>query len=114
MADGPDKLTLRSSPRFTVTSKCSIFYEDKMYKAMLQDLSDGGMLLMCHRDIDNGTIFGVHLDLSPGVSVDCEVEVRNHTEMGIGTKIDYMDDQTRKLYQSYLQEFFSHQLNKLG
>ncbi len=109
-----DKPHLRSSPRFTVTSKSSIFYEDKMYAAMVQDLSDGGMLLMCHRDFDQGTIFGVHLNLSPGVSVDCEVEVRNRSEMGIGVKIDYMDDQNRKLYQAYLQEILSHQLNKLG
>ena len=109
-----DKPHLRSSPRFTVTSKCAIFYEDKMSKAMVQDLSDGGMLLMCNRDFDQGIIFGVHLDLSPGVSIDCEVEVRNRAESGIGVKIDYMDDQNRKLYQGYLQEILSSQLNKLG
>ena len=114
MAAASDKTHLRSSLRFTVKSKCDIFYNDKLYKALVQDLSDGGMLLMCNLDFDVGTIFGVHLNLSPTVSVDCEVEVRNCSELGIGVKIDYMDDQNRKLYQDYLQDFLSHQLNKLG
>ena len=111
MAEGPDKRSLRSSPRFAVTMKCSVFFEDKMSPAMVQDLSDGGMLLLCKQEFKQGTIFGVHLNLSHGVSIDCEVEVRNRNEKSIGVKIDYMDDQNRKLYRSYFQEFFS---NKLG
>jgi hypothetical protein len=114
MATESDKRSLRSSPRFAVTMKCSIFYEDKLSPAMVQDLSDGGMLLQCSRDFKPGTIFGVHLNLSHGASVDCEVEVRNRSEMGIGVKIDYIDDKDRNLYQAYLQEFFSQQLNKSG
>lgn len=114
MAAASDKTYLRSSPRFAITSKCGIFYKDKMYKGMVQDLSDGGMLLMCNLDFEPGTIFGVHLDLSSSVAVDCEVEVRNTSDAGIGVKIDYMDDQNRKLYQSYLQDILSGQLNKLG
>ena len=114
MADGPDKRSLRSSPRFAVKMKCSIFVEDKLSPAMVHDLSDGGMLLMCNRDFKQGTIFGVHLNLSTGAAVDCEVEVRNRSEMGTGVKIDYIDDQNRKRYQAYLQEFFSNQLNKSG
>ena len=114
MAAASDKAHLRSSPRFAVSSRCSIFYEDKMYKALVQDLSDGGMLLMCNLDFEPGAIVGVHLDLSAGVSIDCEVEVRNSGDMGIGVKIDFMDAQNRKTYQSYLQEALSSQLNKLG
>ena len=114
MADESDKAHLRKAPRFTVTPKSDIFFEDKLYKALVQDLSDGGMLLLCNRDFDPGTIIGVHLNLAPGVAVDCEVEVRHCTDAGIGVKIDYMDDANRKAYQAYLQEFFSQQLNKLG
>lgn len=114
MAGASDKTYVRSTPRFAVTFKCSIFYADKMHTARVQDLSDGGMLLMCNRDFDLGTIFGVHLDLSPGVAVDCEIEVRNRSAAGVGVKIDYMDEQNRKRYLDYLQECFSHQLNKLG
>ena len=109
-----DKVFQRKSPRFTVTPKSDIFFEDKIYKALVQDLSDSGMLLLCNREFDSGTIIGVHLNLAPGVAVDCEVEVRHCTEMGIGVKIDYMDDSNRKVYQSFLQEFFSQQLNKSG
>ena len=114
MASAADKAFQRKSPRFTVTPKCDIFFEDKMYKALVQDLSDNGMLLLCSRDFDPGAIIGVHLNLAAGVTVDCEVEVRHCTDQGIGTKIDYMDDQNRKAYQGYLQEFFSQQLDKLG
>lgn len=114
MAIPPDKVFQRKSPRFTVTPKSDIFFEDKMYKALAQDLSDSGMLLLCSRDFDAGAIIGVHLNLAPGIAVDCEVEVRHCTEMGIGVKIDYMDDQNRKAYQIFLQEQFSQQLNKSG
>ena len=54
------------------------------------------------------------INLAPGLTVDCEVEVRHCTDQGIGVKIDFMDDQNCKAYQGYLQEFFSQQLNKLG
>lgn len=114
MADAHDKAQLRKAPRITVTPKSDIFYEDKLYRALVQDLSDGGMLLLCTREFTPGTIIGVHLNLAPGVAVDCEVEVRHCSDAGIGVKIDYMDDANRKAYQAYLQEFFSHDLNKLG
>ena len=114
MAAASDKAHLRKSPRYTVTPKSDVFFEDKMYKALVQDLSDSGMLVLCSRDFKAGDILGVHLNLSPGVTVDCEVVVRHCTDMGIGVQIDYMDDANRRTYQSYLQEFFSQQLNKLG
>ena len=106
-----EKPSLRSSSRFPIAMKCSIFYEDKLSPAMVQELSDGGMLLLCNRDFKQGTIFGVHLNLSDRISIDCEVEVRNRNDKSIGVKIDYMDDHDRKLYQTYLLEFFA---NKLG
>ena len=56
MADESDKARLRKAPRFTVAPKSDIFYEDKLYRALVQDLSDGGMLLLCNRDFDPGTI----------------------------------------------------------
>jgi c-di-GMP-binding flagellar brake protein YcgR len=112
MADAPDKAQQRKTPRITVTPKSDIFYEDKLYRALVQDLSDGGMLLLCTREFAPGTIIGVHLNLAPGVAVDCEVEVRHCSDAGIGVKIDYMDDANRKAYQAYLQEFFAH--DKLG
>jgi hypothetical protein len=111
MATGFEKPSLRSSSRFPITMKCSIFYEDKLSPAIVQELSDGGMLLLCNREFRQGTIFGVHLNLSDRISVDCEVEARNRNEKSIGVKIDYMDEHNRKIYQTYLQEFFA---NKLG
>ena len=114
MAAASDKAHLRDSPRFAVTPKSDIFFNDKTYKALVQDLSDSGMLLVCSREFGVGDILGVHLNLAPGVTVDCEVEVRHSAELGTGVKIDYMDDANRKNYQAYLQEFFSQQLNKLG
>lgn len=35
MATAPDKTFQRKSPRFTVTPKSDIFFEDKMYKALV-------------------------------------------------------------------------------
>ena len=60
MADAPDKAQQRKTPRITVTPKSDIFYEDKLYRALVQDLSDGGMLLLCTREFAPGTIIGVH------------------------------------------------------
>ncbi len=114
MAAASGKAHLRDSPRFAVTPKSDIYFGEKMYKALVQDLSDSGMLLICSREFAVGDILGVHLNLAPGVAVDCEVEVRHSTELGTGVKIDYMDEQNRNNYQGYLQEFFSQQLNKLG
>ena len=114
MAAASGKAHLRDSPRFAVTPKSDIYCGEKMYKALVQDLSDSGMLLICSREFAVGDILGVHLNLAPGVAVDCEVEVRHSTELGTGVKIDYMDEQNRNNYQGYLQEFFSQQLNKLG
>jgi hypothetical protein len=114
MADSPNKAYLRKAPRFAVTPKSDVFFGGKIYKALVQDLSDSGMLLICNREFAVGDILGVHLNLAPGVAVDCEVEVRHSSELGTGAKIDFMDDLNRKNYQSYLQEFFSHQLNKSG
>lgn len=114
MAASRDNTNLRHSPRFAVTPKCDIFFDDKKYKALAQDLSDSGMLLLCSREFKIGEILGVHLNLALDLTVDCEAVVCYSTELGTGVKIDFMDDQNRRNYQSYLQEYFSQQLNKLG
>ncbi len=109
-----NKANLRKSPRLTVTPKSEIVHEGKAYKAIVQDLSDSGMLLLSSRDFDPGTRLEVRLHLSASVDVECIVVVRHCTDMGIGAQIERMDERNDKAYHGYLQEYFSHQLNKSG
>ena len=102
------------APRFPVTPKGEIFDGDRTLRALIQDVSDNGVLLVCSKEFNKGDILGLRLHLSPSVFVDCEVEVRHSNDMGTGTKIVSMDEKNRRAYERYLQEFFSQQLGKLG
>ena len=109
-----NKADLRKSPRLAVTPKSEITHEGKSYKAIVQDISDTGMLLLSSRDFDPGARLHVRLSLSASVTVECVVIVRHCTDMGIGAQIESMDERNDKTYHGYLQEYFSHQLNRSG
>ena len=114
MAAASDKSRPRRAPRFPVTPKGEVTEGGKTLRAIVQDVSDSGVLLVCSKEFTPGQILGLRLHLSTGTFVDCEIEVRHSNDMGTGARISKMDELNRRSYERYLQEFFSQQLGKSG
>ena len=109
-----DKSNLRRAPRFPVTPKGELFDGVKTLRALIQDVSDTGVLLVCSKEFAPGQVLTLSMQLSPGTFVNCEIEVRHSSDMGTGARIVSMDEKNRQAYERYLQEYFSHQLGKSG
>jgi hypothetical protein len=109
----PPKVNQRSAPRFPVTPRGEIFDGSTMVKVkvLIQDVSDNGMSLVCTREFQPGQILDLKLQLSPSATLECKVEVRHSNELCTGTKIVSIDDKNRRMYDQYLQEFFSQRLS---
>jgi hypothetical protein len=114
MAAANDKSRPKRAPRFPVTPKGEVIEDGKTLRAIVQDVSDSGLLFVCSKEFEPGQILGLRLQLSAGSFVDCEIEVRHSNDMGTGARIVAMDDLNRRVYERYLQEFFSTQLGKSG
>ena len=114
MAAGPNDENLRHAQRLAVTPRCEVLDGTTTIKALIQDVSDEGMLLVCSKIFTPGQKLGLKLLLSASQVVECTVEVRHSNDMGTGLKIEAMDGINRRVYDVYLQEYFSQQLGKLG
>lgn len=114
MAAGPDKDDLRRTQRLMVTPKGEISDGTTTVKALIQDISDEGLLLVCSKVYTPGQIVGLKFQVSTGTIIDCKVEVRHSSDMGTGVKIQSMSEPHRRSYERYLQEFYAQQLGKLG
>ncbi len=108
------KENLRRARRLQVTPRAEIIDGATVTKALIQDISDEGMLLLCSKNYTMGQTLVLKLQTSPGSIVECTVEVRHSSDNGTGIKIIAMSDQNRRTYERYLEEFFSLQLGKLG
>jgi hypothetical protein len=100
----------RRAPRFRVTPRGEISDGSSTVKALVQDISDSGMSLVCSKEYATGTVLDLKLNLNASTSVECKVEVRYSSDMGTGVKIVTMDDINRRIYDNFLQEFFSQRL----
>ncbi len=114
MAAGSGKSTPPRALRFVVTPKAEILDGTTTIKAIIQDVSDSGLLLVCSREFARGQQLGLRLQLAPGSFIDCTIEVRHSNDLGTGARIISMDEKNRRAYDQYLQEYFSQQLGKLG
>lgn len=104
---------LRRTQRLLVTPKAEISDGTTAIKALIQDVSDEGMLLVCSKIYTPGQTLTLKFQVSTGTIIDCKVEVRHSSDMGTGVKIVSMSEQNRRAYERYLQEYFAQQLNKL-
>ena len=114
MAAASDKDNLRLTQRLLVTPKGEISDGTTIVKALIQDISDEGLLLVSSKIYTPGQTLGLKFQVSTGTIIDCKVEVRHSSDMGTGVKIISMSEQHRRAYVRYLQEFYSNQLGKLG
>jgi hypothetical protein len=114
VATASDNENLRRSQRLLVTPKGEVSDGTTSVKALLQDVSNGGMLLICSKTYTPGQTLTLKLQVSTGTIVECQVEVRHSSDMGTGVRIAFMSDQHRRAYDRYLQEYFSQHLGKLG
>ena len=114
MAAGSDKSIPPRAKRFAGTLKGDILDGSVWVKALIQDVGDNGVSLVCSKSFEPGKTTSLRLQLAPGKIIECKVEIRHSNDLGTGAKILSMDEKNRFAYDQYLQEFFSQQLGKLG
>jgi hypothetical protein len=105
---------LRRSQRLMVTPKGEVFDGSTWTKALIQDISTRGMLLVSSKIFTRGQTLTVKLQISGGSVIECTVEVRHSSDMGTGVQINSMSDPHRRAYERYLQEYYSQHLGRLG
>ena len=113
MSEQSNSIFNRKKPRLEVTPKADIHDGENKYRALVQDVSDTGLAFVCNRSWPQGKLVDMTIYFPQGI-VTCEIEVRHSTDIGTGARITYMDDISRSVYDKFMQEHFSHQLDRLG
>lgn len=67
-------------------------------------MSDEGLLFICTRDLEIGQILDFSCELYPDEPFECKLEVVHITNGGVGARIVDLDEKTRELIQSFLEE----------
>jgi hypothetical protein len=105
---------LRRSQRLVVTPRGEVYDGATWTRALIQDISARGMLLICSKTFELGQQLTIKLQISSGTVVECTAEVRHSSDIGTGVNILAMSDQHRRAYDRYMQEYFSQHLGRLG
>jgi hypothetical protein len=113
MAAASNVTNKRRAQRIRVTPRGELIDGGDRVKVLLQDISDDGFQLLCSREFKTGKVLQLQLSLSPGVLMECSVEVRHSSDLGTGVKILSIGDQHRRAIDRYLQEYFSHNVGRL-
>lgn len=79
---------------------------------LVQDVSAGGLLLVCNQQFKVGQILDLAYELSPGKPLECKIEIRHYDDNGMGAKIVEVSPTSEAAYRSYVQAFYSDMLSK--
>ena len=105
---------LRAEARIAVRQRGDLKAQVEWFPCLVHDMSGGGFLLMCSRDVEVGQVLDFRCELFPEKRLECRIEVRHVSDAGVGTKIVEIDERGSKLCELFLQEQFSVRLNKSG
>jgi len=99
-----DHKELRASLRIAVTRRGALETGERHFPCIVQDMSDDGLLFICTRDLEIGQILDFSCELYPDESFECKLEVVHITNGGVGARIVNLDEKTRELIHSFLEE----------
>ena len=97
-----------------VRQRGSLKAGEEWFPCLVQDMTSIGFLLMCSRDLKVGQVLEFKCELFPDRLLTCKLEVVHVTEGNVGTKIIDIEPRGARLCQLFLQEQYSHRLNKSG
>jgi hypothetical protein len=103
---------LRAEARVSITRRGKVKSGDDWFPCMVLDISDSGFQIVCNEVHPVGRVLEFKCELYPGQVLECKIVVRHASEEGIGTKIVEIDKKSAGLCQLYLQEHYSHKLNR--
>lgn len=107
---------LRAEARIAVKergslSTGSVNIGDAWFPCVVQDMSDSGFLILCTKELTVGQALEFRCELFPEKTLNCKIEVRHISAVGMGTKVTEIDKRGSGLVQLYLQEQYSLKLN---
>lgn len=102
---------LRAGARLAVKERASLSTGDAWFPCVIQDMSDGGFLISCGKELAVGQVLELKCELFPDRTLNCKVEVRHLSPAGTGAKVVEIDGRGTRLIELYLQEQYSLKLN---
>jgi hypothetical protein len=106
------KTELRANTRVSISRRGTLKFGNVSFPCLVQDMSDGGFLIMPTVTLEEGQVLDFEFELYPGKSIACQLEVRHVGDSGVGTEIKEIDDEGARLCQLYLQEHYAGTLNR--
>jgi hypothetical protein len=103
---------LRAEARVSISRRGKVKAGDDWFPCMVLDISDSGFQIVCNETLRVGQVLDFKCELYPAQVLECKISVRHASELGIGTKIVEIDKKSASLCQLYLQEHYSHKLNR--
>ena len=113
-----DDSELRTFSRITVTRRGVLTVEDdasalttldERFPCLIQDMSQGGFLLLCTEQFSVGQVLHFSCELLPEQVLECKIKVMHVGDSIIGAKIVDIDDRGIELCQLFLRDQVSTQ-----
>ena len=105
---------LRAEARVAVKQRGQLHAGETWFPCVVLDMSNGGFLMLCARDLGVGQVLDFRCELLPQKVLDCKLEVRHFNDSALGAKIVEIDERGHDLCQRFLEEQYSDKLGRFG
>ena len=105
---------MRAETRIPVSQRGTLNAAGMSYPCLVQDMSTKGFFIVSSREHSVGQALGFRCAFSPEKLLECKLEVRHVSDMGVGAKIVEIDEKGVNLCRLYLQEQYADKLNRSG
>lgn len=99
---------LRRSMRMPVSHHGEVSDGKGVYSCLVQDVSRRGLRIVCSQKFVRGQVLDLVCPLSPEITLECKVEVRNTEDDFVGVTILEVSPQTAAAYQRFVLGFYGN------
>jgi PilZ domain-containing protein len=105
---------LRAEARIAVSRRGRLQSGETWFPCVVLDMSNRGFQMLCGRELEVGQLLDFRCELFPEKVLYCKVEIRHAGDEVLGTKIVEIDQRGHDLCQRFLEEQYSHKLDRSG
>jgi len=92
--------------RFPLNRRGELSYNGTRFPCLIQDISVGGLFIICARDPEVGQKLGVRFELTRDYIHQCEIRVQHVEDGCLGAKIIDVGERENKIFQHYVEKRF--------
>lgn len=93
----------RRNARYVISRRGELGHRNIRFPCLIQDISTGGFLIICVRNLVVGQELDLRFELVPGQLYQCKIQIKHFDNGCFGSEITALGEPERELMQQFVQ-----------